>query len=146
MLIRPFLKLFRHAQLAALIQAGSLFKPFYKVLYLAAAKESGVLDLLSGQPVGFDRIAAACCKDRTGAKAREALEAWLQMGLRLGLLDRRPQGYRLQGLARKLALPQNNAMLALIQEAAELHHQLISKTPGSCARASSGASRIRRAS
>ena len=78
MLIRPFLKLFRHAQLAALIQAASLFKQFYKVVYLAAAKESGVLDLLSGQPVGFERIVAACCKDGTEAKALEALEAWLQ--------------------------------------------------------------------
>jgi len=33
MLIRPFLKLFRQAQLYALIRAGLLFKPFYKVVY-----------------------------------------------------------------------------------------------------------------
>jgi 4-hydroxy-2,2'-bipyrrole-5-carbaldehyde O-methyltransferase len=33
-------------------------------------------------------------------------------------------------LARKLAFPQNDAMLALLQEVAGLHYKLISKTPG----------------
>ena len=84
MVLRPFLRLFRQAQLHTLIRAGLLFKPFYTVAYLAAAKNSGVLDRLSGQPVAFDQIAAACCKDAADPKAREALTAWLQMGIRLG--------------------------------------------------------------
>lgn len=129
MVIRPFLKLFRQAQLGALIRVGLLLKPFYTVVYLAAAKNSGLLDLLSGQPVAFERIAAACCKDPSDAKAREALTAWLQMGARLGLLEPGPLGYALKGVARKLASPENDATLALIQEAAELHHRLISVTP-----------------
>jgi SAM-dependent methyltransferase len=129
MMIKPFLKLFRQGQLHALIPAGLLLKPFYKVVYLAAAKESGVLDLLSGQPVAFDSIAAACCKDKYDVKAREALAAWLQMGVTLGLLDKQAQEYGLKGLARKLASPQNDALLALVQEAATLHHRLILNTP-----------------
>ena len=128
-MIRPFLKLFRQAQFQALIRAGLLFKPFYRVVYLAAAKRSGMLDLLSKEPAAFDRIAAACCRNETDRKAREALTAWLQMGVRLGLLELGPRGYVLKGVARTLALPQNDATLALIQEAAELHHRLISITP-----------------
>jgi SAM-dependent methyltransferase len=128
-MIRPFLKLFRQGQLQALISAGLLLKPFYRVVYLAAAKECGVLDLLSGQPVGFNSIADACCKDRCDMKTREALEAWLQMGVTLGLLDKRAQGYALKGLAKKMASPQNDAVLALVQEAATLHHRLILNTP-----------------
>lgn len=57
---------------------GLLIRPFYKLGYLAAAKESGLLDLLCNQSVSFDRIAAACCKDDSDTKAREALNAWLQ--------------------------------------------------------------------
>lgn len=128
-MIRPFLRLFRQTQLSGWIRAGLLFKPFYRVAYLAAAKNSGVLDLLSSQPVAFDRIVAACCKDETDAKSQEALTAWLQMGIRLGLLVRSPQGYALKGLARKLASPQNDAILALIQETTNLHYRLISNTP-----------------
>jgi SAM-dependent methyltransferase len=129
MMIRPLIKLFRRAQLQALIHVGLLLKPFYKVVYLAAAKESGVLDLLSDQPLGFEGIAAACCKDKADAKARQALNAWLQMGVRLGLLKNGSPGYTLKGLARDLVSPQNDALLALVQEAAVLHHRLISSTP-----------------
>ncbi len=129
MSVRPLLKLFRQEQLTTLIRAGLLFKPFYELAYVAAAKKSGVLDLLSNPPVAFDRIAAARCKDGTDAKTREALTAWLQMGIRLGLLKRNARGYALKGVARKLALPQNDAILALIQEAADLHYRLISMTP-----------------
>jgi SAM-dependent methyltransferase len=39
------------------------------------------------------------------------------------------KGYALKGLAKKLALPQNDAALALLQEAAGLHSNLISQTP-----------------
>jgi len=51
------------------------------------------------------------------------------MGIRLGIIELGPQGYALKGVARKLASPQNDAVLALIQEAAELHYRLISITP-----------------
>ena len=145
MSVRPLLKLFRQEQLTTLIRAGLLFKPFYELAYVAAAKKSGVLDLLSNPPVAFDRIAAARCKDGTDAKTREALTAWLQMGIRLGLLKRNARGYALKGVARKLALPQNDAILALIQEAADLHYRLISMTPLKLEKGELGSSRIRTA-
>src|SRR5215470_2289000 len=51
------------------------------------------------------------------------------MGIRLGIIELGPRGYALKGVARKLASPQNDAVLALIQEVAELHYRLISITP-----------------
>src|ERR1019366_6824881 len=58
----------------------------------------------------------------------EALEAWLQMGVRLKLLSLGPQGYALRGLAKTLARPENDAALAMVEEVAGLHHKLISGT------------------
>jgi SAM-dependent methyltransferase len=126
MSMRPFLRLLKNRQLAAAIGVNALFKPFYKVTYLVAAKNCGLLDLLSKDPVPFAGLAGTYCSD---AKAREALEAWLQLGIRLGLLSLGAQGYCLKGLARKLALPENDASLALAEEVVGLHHRLILGTP-----------------
>lgn len=126
MSIKPFLQLYKDDQLSAFIRSNALLKPFYKLVYLVAAKDSGLFELLSNGPAGFEQLASAYCSDE---KAREALEAWLQLGIRLGQLKLDSQGYALNGLARQLALPNNDAVLALLQEVAGLHRKLISETP-----------------
>lgn len=126
MSIKPLLKLFKNNQLSAVMGVNALFKPFYKLSYLAAAKNNGLLDLLSEKPVQFEKLTETYCRN---AKAREALESWLQLGMRLGFLDLGAQGYFLKGLAKKMALPENDATLALAQEVAGLHHKLILNTP-----------------
>jgi hypothetical protein len=127
MCIKPFLKLVTNHQLLALTGSNALLKPFYQLNYLAAAKECGLFELLLDAPKGFEQLAGVYCTDE---KAREALEAWLGLGVRLGLLGLDARGYALKGLAKRLALPQNDAALALLQEAAGLHANLISQTPG----------------
>ena len=126
MSIKPFFKLLKNDQLSAFTGSSALLKPFYKLVYLVAAKDAGLFELFSRGPVGFEQLAEAYCRNE---KAREALEAWLQLGIRLGHLEFSARGYSLKGLARKLALPQNDAMLALLQEVAGLHYNLILKTP-----------------
>lgn len=116
----------RDHQLLALTGSNALLKPFYQLHYVVAAKECGLFELLLDGPKRFEQLAESFCKD---AKAREALEAWLGLGIRLGYLRLDTSGYALKGLAKKLALPQNDAALALLQEAAGLHANLISQTP-----------------
>lgn len=125
MSIKPFLNLIANHQLSAFIGCSSLLKPFYQLNYLAAAKECGLFDLLLDAPKSLDHLAAIYCKD---AKAREALEAWLSLGIRLGYLRLGTGGYTLKGLARTMAMPHNDAALALMQEAAGLHAALIAHT------------------
>ena len=83
MSIKPILKLITNNQLTALTGSNALLKPFYQLNYLVAAKECGLFELLLDEPKSFDQLAEICCKD---AKAREALEVWLRLGTRLGLL------------------------------------------------------------
>ena len=112
-------------QLPALMGSNALLKPFYQLNYLAAAKECGLLRTLKDSLKNFEQLAEIYCKDD---KAREALEAWLGLGVQLGYLRSDTKGYALKGLTRKLALPKNDAALALLQEAAGLHAKLILQT------------------
>jgi SAM-dependent methyltransferase len=125
--LKPFLKLFENNQLAALVGVKTLLKPFYTLTYLAGAESNGLLRQLAGHPLTFDELARTFA---INPKSREALEAWLQLGLRLHLLALKNQKYELKGLALKLAEPQNDAALALLQEVATLHHKLVLCTPG----------------
>ena len=125
MSLKPVLKLMKDGRLSALTGSSSLLKHFYQLNYISAAKECGLLELLRDATQTFEQLSVNFCKDD---KAREALEAWLGLGVRLGFLKLDSSGYALNGLAKKLAQPQNDAALALLQEAAGLHAKLITQT------------------
>lgn len=125
MSIKPILKLIKNNQFSVLTGSNALLKPFYQLNYLAAAKECGLFEVLGDAPKGFEQLAEVYCRDD---KTREALKAWLRLGIRLGYLGLDSTGYTLKGLAKKLALPENDAAIALLQEAAGLHSKLISQT------------------
>ena len=125
MSFKPFLRLLRDGQLSALLGAVAELKSFYTLTYLAAAGEAGLLNRLASSPATLDSLAEFYAADGRG---REALEAWLQMGVRLRLLSLGPRGYSLRALAKKLARPENDPVLAMVEEVVELHHKLITGT------------------
>ncbi|HEU5402295.1 MAG TPA: hypothetical protein VFU86_13110, partial [Terriglobales bacterium] len=125
MSFKPYLRLFREGRLSALVGAAGELKPFYKLTYLAAAGESGLLNRLASGPATFDSLVEFYSVD---ARGREALEAWLQLGVRLRLLSLGPRGYELRALAKKLTGPENDSVLAMVQEVVGLHHKLITRT------------------
>jgi 4-hydroxy-2,2'-bipyrrole-5-carbaldehyde O-methyltransferase len=125
MSLSPLFRLFREGRLSALLQMGGDLKPFYRLTFLAAAGESGLLARLATGPATLDSLAEFFA---AGGQGREALDAWLQMGVRLRLLNLGPSGYTLCGLAGALARPVNDAALAMVQEVVGLHHKLISAT------------------
>ncbi len=123
--LKPFLRLWRDGQLPALLGVTGELKSFYNLTYLAAAGEAGLLNRLASGPATFDSLAEFYS---VSGRGREALEAWLQMGIRLRQLSLGPRGYQLRGLAKKLARPENDAVLAVVEEVVELHHKLITGT------------------
>jgi SAM-dependent methyltransferase len=126
MFFKPFFRLLRDGRLTALLGVGAELKSFYKLTYLAAAGETGLLNRLATEPATLDSLAEFYAARGQG---REALEAWLQMGVHLRLLSLGPSGYKLRGLASALARPENDPALAMVEEVAGLHHKLISATP-----------------
>lgn len=125
MLLKPLLRLLRQGRLKTLITVGAGLKPFYQLTWLAAAGEAGILNRLAAGPVPLDAFAEFTA---AGGQSNEALEAWLQMGVRLRLLRLGVRGYELRGLARALAQPENDSVLALTEEVVDLHHKLIAAT------------------
>jgi SAM-dependent methyltransferase len=128
MSFKPLFRLLRDGRLSALLGVGAGLKSFYKLTYLAAAGETGLLKRLAAGPASFDSLADFFGADGKG-QGREALEAWLQMGVRLRLLSLGQKGYALRGTAKALARPENDAALAMVEEVAGLHHKLILGTP-----------------
>ncbi len=70
MSIRPLLKLLKNDQLLAFTNSAALLKPFYKLVYLAAARKGGLFDVLSGGPVRFEQLAETYCKNDRAQEAR----------------------------------------------------------------------------
>jgi len=122
---KPFFRLWRDGRLSALLGAIAELNSFYKLTYLAAAGEAGLLNRLASGPATLDSLAEFYAASGRG---REALEAWLQIGVRLRLLSLGPRGYALRALARKLARSENDPVLAMVEEVVELHHKLITAT------------------
>jgi len=127
MRIKAFLTLLQKGQLFLLLQISRLMTPFYQLGYIAALVEHGFFDLLTAGPASLEKL-----MDATGIDAEHgsAFRTWLQAGIRLKLLRLDEGQYHLNGLAKGLArIPENDALLAIIQEAANLHHKLILHTP-----------------
>ena len=125
MSLEPFFRLLRDGRLTPLLGVGAGLKPFYKLTYLAAAGEAGLLGRLASGPATLNSLLEFC---GAAGQGKEALEAWLQMGVRLRLLSLGPRGYALRGLAKALARPENDPTLAMVEEVASLHHKLIYAT------------------
>jgi SAM-dependent methyltransferase len=125
MLFKPFFRLLRDGRLSALVSAVGELKSFYKLSYVAAAGKAGLLNRLASGPATLDSLAEFYAASGQG---RGALEAWLQFGLRLGIIRLGPRGYSLRGLAKKLARTENDPVLAMVEEVVDLHHKLITAT------------------
>jgi len=125
--LRTAISLSRRGRLRLLWKVTSLFDPFYRMSFVASAASSGLLALLAGGPLPFDRLAAELSPEPSG---HDALYAWLDLGVRLGELERGPAGYRIKGvLSRALAEGENDDVAALVEEVACFHQRLIVETP-----------------
>jgi SAM-dependent methyltransferase len=120
-------QLWRRGQLRLLLRATRLATPYYRVAWLAAATRAGLLRRLADGALPLDRLADDFARD---AADNDGLRTWLDMGVRLGELAHRNGAYTLRGfLARKLADPDNDAIAAILEEVATLHHRLLVETP-----------------
>ncbi len=125
--LKAFLTLLQKGQFFLLLQITRLMKPFYQLGYIAALVEHGYFDILSAGPASLEKLMA---ESGINEKNGSAFHAWLQAGSRLKILRLDKGQYHLNGLAKSLAaIPENDALLAIIQEIATLHHKLILYTP-----------------
>ncbi len=123
---KTLVSLIRNGQLALLLKLSNWANRFYKLSYIAALFEYGLAEYLSSGPKLLDELSELL---NTGPDARDALEAWLLVGVRLRVLKIAQGRYALTGFSVQLIRSENDALLAIIQEITTLHHKLISDTP-----------------
>src|SRR5262249_25693993 len=112
----------------AILRVARLLPPFYRACYVAALAENGMLDVLASGPVPFEQLAARFCPTGTPGE-RDALDAWLGVGVSLKELRVTARGGALRGgLARQLARPENDAALAVLQSMVHHHHRFLAES------------------
>lgn len=125
--VKTLASLLKGGKLFLLLRFKGMFMCFYRVCFFASMADSSIFEQLSRGPVPAENLTGAFAKNPS---IHEATRAWLNLGVQLGLLKKDDAGYSLRGfLARKLAAPENDAIRALVREAAGLHHLYIMQTP-----------------
>ena len=126
MRVKTLARLVGQGQMALLLKAINWSNGFYKLSYITSLFENGFAEYLSSGPKSSDELSRFLNID---PDAYDALEAWLQVGVRLKVLKKSQDRYSLTGISAKLVHPENDALLAIIQEITTLHHKLILDTP-----------------
>jgi predicted O-methyltransferase YrrM len=111
--------------LAVLLAVGRLQRSYYRLCFLSAALDSGLLARLADGPVTFEQLATEFAPDPAH---RDGLRAWLDFGVRVRELREHAGRYALRSwLGRRLASSAHDAAAALVQEAGDLHHKLLTE-------------------
>ncbi len=125
MRIGTFLEMARSGRLTAYPRIMRIVEHAYRLAFISTGFESGVLPAIAGGKGGMDELVK-----RFGEEHREALEAWLNVGVSIGELRCDREGYRIRGsLTRLLLEPENDDLLAVMQEVSSLHLRLLAETP-----------------
>jgi hypothetical protein len=112
MTFRTLLSLVRDGRLLVLLAMTRAVRPHHRLAFLAAGASSGLFAKLASGPLPVDRIADEL---RADPSMRDGLEAWLGLGVTLGVLRRGPRGFSLRGmLAKSLTRPESDAAAAFV--------------------------------
>ena len=110
-----------------LLRLKRLFTYFYRLCWLASMADSFIMKQLAQGPVSAENLTSGLADNPSICNATEA---WLRLGVQLGVLKKNDKKYSLRGfLAKKMAAPENDAIRALVREVAGLHHLYMMQTP-----------------
>lgn len=130
--LKTFASLMKGSKILVLLRFKLMFSSFYRLSFFASMVDTVILERLARGPVTAESLLEDIGNDPS---LRHAIESWLGLGVRLGMLKKSNKKYCLRGfLAKRLARPENDAIRALVREVASLHHFYIMQTPAKLAR------------
>ncbi|MFC5718666.1 SAM-dependent methyltransferase [Streptomyces gamaensis] len=104
--------------------------PVYRAAWLASATGTGVLAALAVRPCDLESLAERLGVPPESREDLQRLRAWLDMGVRLGEIDRREGAYRLRSIAaRTFAHAGNDALAAALEEVLRFHVPVLLGAP-----------------
>ena len=120
-------KLIFDKNIFAFLRLGKQVDTVYRTSFVTAANSSGLLNSLNQGEQSLIQLQQQLTIDDT---KRDALEAWLECGVRLGELGFRTGRYRLKGkLSRHLAKQENQIAAAMFEEAIRYHYDALLSAP-----------------
>ncbi len=123
---RTLLKMIREGRVATFLLLARPMNQFLRLTFLSTLVQEGLHTRLAEGPVSLEDLAVAY----GGTEGGEALESFLNLGLRLKEIELGPRGYRLRSpLIRRLAKPDNDGFAALLTEVVLLAHETITRAP-----------------
>ena len=114
-------------RLSVLMNVEKAGGALYSVSFISALLSTGLLGERAARPMTFEEIDKRLeCR----VEMKEALRAWLQVGLALRVLSQNGGRYALRSrFARRLAETKNDPAAAMIEELPAFDHRLVLETP-----------------
>jgi SAM-dependent methyltransferase len=126
MAINTLIKFIFRNPVALILRMNRTLNEFYRAGYISTGISEGIYDLLSEGPVRFKDIQSSIGTDFDP----EGLKAWLDLGVAIGELDKKNDGYRIKSaFSKKLLKPVNDTWRAFFQARVEIFYDYIIKTP-----------------
>ena len=109
-----------------MLRMNKTLNEFYRAGFISTALSEGIYDVLSEGPADFKNI-----QSNIGTHLdREGLEAWLDLGVAIGELDKKDDCYSIKGpISIKLLNRANDIWKAFFQARVEIFYDYIIKTP-----------------
>lgn len=126
MKLKTLINMIREGRFFLMLKLTKTSEMFYRACFISTGLREGIYDRLRQGPVSLEKL-----NEELGFKlGPQALEAWLELGVKLGELKHQAGGYALAGrLSRKLATPFYDPQRAFLEEIVHLHHGLLTETP-----------------
>ncbi|MCF6521790.1 cyclopropane-fatty-acyl-phospholipid synthase family protein [Streptomyces sp. JJ36] len=125
--LRTLAQVVRDRQIRLLLSLSrKLVTPLYRAAFLSGAAGSGLLRALGERPRDLREVAA----ELGGTPDVHRLRVWLDVGVKLGELERRDGRYGLKSrLAKGLAERENDALAGALQEVTHFHYPVLMEAP-----------------
>ena len=126
MAIGTLFKFILNNPISLILGMNRTLKEFYRAGFISTAISEGIYDAFSNGRASFNDIQRKIGKNLD----EKGLEAWLNMGVAIGELDRKKDRYRIKGaLSRKLLMRGNDTWKAFFQARVEIFYDYIINTP-----------------
>lgn len=126
---RTLSSLVQNGKFAIMLRIGRNIKHYYRITYVVSAKRNGILDYLAKKPSSFEQITKEFSSEPESTLSIDALKSWLDLGIHLGEIKYAKEEYSLSGYSKKLSIPDNDPIMAMLEEIVFLHSKLIIDTP-----------------
>lgn len=126
MKLKTVVDLWRSGQSLLALRLFRTTNEFYRAAFISTALNEGVYEVMQGGPRSLEEL----CEELGPGLDREGLRSWLELGVSLKELKKTGNGYGIKGgLSRKLALPENDAYRAVLEEIVFHHYGFVTNTP-----------------